>query len=145
MKKQGYMPKSKSQTHLTPDRVFEIIEEVWGIERSNFYDPFPPYTPYKSPCFFNGFYGDWQPYNYVNSPFESKILSKAVVKSFEQKDKDNVTVLLAPVKTDQDWFQQYIVPLIKSSPNNIHFIAKRLKFKNDKDSSMSSHFLVLIE
>ena len=62
----SYMPKSKNQEHITPDRIWEIIEKEWGLKKEIFYDPCPMGTPYKAPCFFNGLYGNWQPWNYVN-------------------------------------------------------------------------------
>jgi len=135
----SYMPKSKNQEHLTPDRVYDIIEKHWGIIKESLYDPVPEGTPYKSPCFFNGLYGDWKSINYVNPPFEVKTLRKFYQKALEQRMKGKFTIMLLPSKTDQDWFHDIIY-------NNfsIKWIKKRLKFKNDKDSSMGGHFLVLI-
>jgi len=146
MKKQGYMPKSKSQTHLTPDRVYEMIEQEWGIEKEKLYDPCPANTPYKSPCFFNGLYGIWGEFNYINPPFEVKTLTKFVEKAIQLKTIFHViSIMLLPVKTDQDWWHDYMVPNLLRTPQNFKWIKRRLKFKNNKDCSMSSHFLVLIE
>jgi len=145
MKKQGYMPKSKSQTHLTPDRVYEMIEDKWRLEKQNLYDPCPAYTPYKAPIFFNGLYGDWQNFNYVNSPYEVKTLELFVKKAFQQAEIGNTTIMLNPTKTEQDWFQDYIIPLLERKPKAVLWIRKRLKFKNNKNAAMGGHFLVRVD
>ena len=134
------MPKSKNQEHLTPDRVFDLIEEKWNFIKSDFYDPCPQGTPFRSPCFFNGLYGDWQDLNYVNCPFEKETLEKFVEKSIEQKQKGKITIMLLPTKTDQDWFHKFIIPRLK----DVLWIRKRLKFKNNKNHATDTHFLVLI-
>ena len=133
------MPKSKSQTHLTPDRVFDIIEEEWGYTK--FYDPCPAHTPYKSSIFFNGLYGDWKNINYINSPYEVKILEKFVEKAVQQAKKGKISIMLLPTKTEQDWWRDYIV----KNGYDLKWISGRLKFKNNKNNSMSSHVLVLIK
>lgn len=141
MKNKSYMPKSKNQEHITPDRVFYIIEIDFGIDKWKFYDPCPTGTPFRSPCFFNGLYGDWHEYNFVNPPFEIRTLEKFVAKAVKEAQKGRVSVMLLPCKTDQDWFHDMIIE------NNfeISWIRKRLKFKNNKDSATGSHFLVLIK
>lgn len=135
------MPKSKNQEHLTPDRVYEIIDnfcpELKGL---NLYDPCPAGTPFRSPCFFNGLYGEWSEYNYVNPPFEVKTLRKFYEKAKEQADKGNVSIMLLPAKTDQDWFHNII-----DNDFEIQWIKGRLKFKNNKDTAMGGHFLVKIQ
>lgn len=136
----SYMPKSKAQQHLTPDRVFDIIENEWKLNREIFYDPCPADTPYKSPCFFNGLYGNWQPWNYINSPFEVKTLRKFYNKAVEQSKISNYSIMLLPSKTDQDWFHDII-----DKKFHIKWIRKRLKFKGNNDSSMGGHFLVMIK
>jgi len=134
------MPKSKNQEHLTPDRVFDLIESKWFIRRELFYDPCPVATPFRSPCFFNGLYGNWHQYNFVNPPFEIRTLEKFVVKAVDEAEKGMVSVLLLPCKTDQAWFHNIIL----KNEYEILWIRKRLKFKNNKDSSTGSHFLVKI-
>lgn len=134
------MPKSKNQQHLTPDRVFEIIETVWHLTRDMFYDPCPEDTPYKAPCFFNGLYGNWFDFNFVNSPFEKVILEKFVEKSHQQSKLGKVTVMLCPTKTDQDWYHDIIL----KNNYEIVWIRKRLQFKNNIHRSTDTHFLVLI-
>ena len=47
--------------------------------------------------------------------------------------------MLLPSKTDQDWFHDII-----SNDFKIVWIRKRLKFKNNKDSAMGGHLLVMI-
>jgi len=140
-KKLSYMPKSKSQTHLSPNRVFDLIKEKWGYCKDKFYDPCPAYTPYKAPCFFNGLYGNWKSLNYVNSPFDKKTLEKFVIKAYQQSLIGNKTIMLLPTKTDQDWYHDFILK------NNfeILWIRKRLKFTNNKHHSTDTHFLVMID
>jgi len=134
----GYMPKSKNQEHITPDKIWTLIENEWQL--SHFYDPCPAGTPYKAPCFFNGLHGNWQEWNYVNPPFEVKTLRKFYAKAKEQAYKGNKTIMLLPSKTDQDWFHDIIL-----QDYEIHWIKGRLKFKNNKDTAMGGHFLVKIQ
>jgi len=134
------MPKSKNQEHLTPDRVFNLIFLNFGIPKNYFYDPCPTGIPFRSPCFFNGLYGNWKKYNFVNPPYEIKTLTKFVEKAVDQAQKGMVSVLLLPCKTDQLWFHE----LILKNNFEILWIRKRLKFKNNKDSATGSHFLVKI-
>ena len=47
----SYMPPSKNQEHITPDLIYDIIEQEWNIPKESLYDPVPPGTPYKAPCF----------------------------------------------------------------------------------------------
>lgn len=134
------MPKSKNQEHLTPDRVFELIESKWLLIRELFFDPCPVGTPFRAPCFFNGLYGDWKKYNFVNPPFEIRTLEKFVEKAVKEAQKGKISILLLPAKTDQAWFHEIILEF----DFEILWIRKRLRFKNNKDSATGSHFLVKI-
>jgi len=134
------MPKSKNQEHLTPDRVFELIESKWYLAKFIFFDPCPVGTPFNSPCFFNGLYLDWKKYNFVNPPFEVRTLEKFVKKAINEAKKGKKTIMLLPCKTDQAWFHE----LILKNNFEILWIRKRLKFKNNKDHATGSHFLVKI-
>jgi hypothetical protein len=135
----SYMPKSKSDTHLTPPRVFYIIKHEWGLERKDFFDPCPANTPYKAPCFFNGLIIDWKKLNFVNPPYSNGNLYKFTLKAILETVNQNVTVMLMPSKTDQKWFH-----LLKPYWSNIVWIPKRLKFKNNKWAATQPHFLVII-
>lgn len=136
----SYKPKSKNQEHLTPDIVYEMIETKWGISKDKLYDPCPPGTPYKAPCFFNGLYGDWQEYNYLNSPFNVKDLTNFARKADEQAMKGKTTFMLCPPKIDQEWFHEVVKPRI----TEVLWIRGRLKYKNNKDNATDGHFLVRI-
>ena len=124
------MPKSKSDVHLTPDRVFEIIKKEWGYEKFEFFDPCP-----ENPTF-NGLEIDWKELNFVNPPYT--LLKEFVKKSIDESYR-NTTILLLPAKTDQKWFHD-----LKDWWNQIVWIEKRLKFKNNKWSATQPHFLVMV-
>lgn len=132
----SYYPKSKSQTHITPDIVFNYIEDVYGITKDQLYDPCPADTPYKAPIFFNGLYGSWNDYNFINPPFEIETLTAFVFKAIEQSFEGRTTIALLPAKTDQRWFHDYI------KYRDIQWIRGRLKFKNNKHGATQPHFLV---
>ena len=134
------MPQSKKQEHLTPDRVWNMLEELTPYSKQDFYDPCPVGTPYLSPCFFNGLYGDWKDINYVNPPFAVKILRQFYNKAKQQALKGRITIMLLPSKTDQDWFHD-----IFDNRYSIRWIKGRLKFKGNKDTAMGGHFLVMIK
>ena len=98
----GYMPKSKNQEHITPDKIWTLIENEWQL--SHFYDPCPAGTPYKAPCFFNGLHGNWQEWNYVNPPFGSIIhqgkkkgATAWVRKAIAENEKGKDVVLVYPI------------------------------------------------
>lgn len=136
-----YIAASKSQTHLTPDRVYEMINKKWGHAKEDMYDPCPAGVPYKAPCFFNALYEvDWYPVNYVNPPFEVRTLEAFVKKAIEQLLKDRESIMLLPVKTDQDWFHEIIL----KKGFEILWIRRRLRFKNNTQTAGGSHFLVRI-
>ncbi len=135
------MPKSKNQEHITPDIVWKLIFDNWHLPKSCFFDPVPVGTPFKSSIFFNGLYAEFQIYNYINPPFEVKTLTAFVKKAILEAQKGKMSIMLLPVKTDQDWFHFRIL----LNDFEILWIRKRLKFKNNKDSSMGGHFLVAIK
>jgi len=135
------MPKSKNQEHLTPDIIFDLIFDEWGIFPFAFYDPVPKGTPYKSSIFFNGLYGNWKKYNFVNPPYEIQTLTQFVKKAIQQAQQGKTSIMLLPCKTDQDWFHFRIL----LNDFQILWIRKRLRFKNNKDGATGSHFLVEIK
>ncbi len=135
----AYMPKSKNQEHITPDRVADIVMEEWGLDITKMHDPCPAGTPYKAPCFDNGLYGDWEKWNYVNPPYAVKTLRKFYDKAKDQMTICNPSIMLLPSKTDQDWFHDII-----DHQYDIKWIRRRLKYKGDKDGATASHFLVRI-
>jgi len=134
------MPKSKSQTHITPDTIYDIIYDMCGKLKDELYDPCPAHTPYRSPIFFNGLYGNWKKWNYVNPMYEVSTLEMFVKKAVEQSHIGCKTVMLLPAKTDQSWFHDIIL----HHHYYIKWIRKRLKFKNNKHHTTGSHFLVVI-
>jgi hypothetical protein len=145
MTKQAYMPKSKSDVHITPDRVFDIIEKKWGYKKEDMYDPCPADTPHKAPCFFNGLYLPYKELNFINPPYGRKPkeshteLAKFVFKTIAESFLHKVSVMLLPVKTEQPWFH-----FILAGKYDIHWIEKRLHFKNDPDQATQPHLLVRI-
>jgi len=137
------MPKSKKQEHITPDEIFKIIEKKWQIKKEQFYDPCPVGTPYKSPCFFNGLYGKWMRFNYVNPMYAKKPLTEFVHKTLKELVHGSESVMLLPTKTDQPWFKLLWTMGFIDKDNTI-WIDHRLKFKNNKHQATGSHFLVRI-
>ena len=127
----SYMPLSKSDTHVTPDRVYDIIFEHWHIKKSEMFDPCPVNGG-------NGLLVSWQPINYVNPPYT--LLREFVYKAIEETGNNNITILLLPTKTDQRWFHDLLKENIQ-----IKWIEKRLKFKNNKWAATQPHFLVLLK
>ena len=124
------MPQSKSDVHLTPDRVFDMIKEYYGYEKSDFFDPCPVNPEW------DGLEIDWREINFVNPPYT--LLTEFVQKALEQVPKK--TIMLLPSKTDQGWFHLLFKYWIR-----IIWIKGRLKFKNNKWSATQPHFLVMID
>ena len=132
----GYMPKSKSQNHITPQRVYDKIEQVWGWKKDDMFDPCP-----VNPVF-DGLYIPWKKINYVNPPFEVKTLTAFVNKALKESLIGNETIMLLPTnKTDQMWWHRLWQVLNK---DDIVWFRGRLKFENDKDSSPNAHVLVRV-
>jgi hypothetical protein len=130
----GYMPPIKSDVHLTPDRVWDIVEDVWGYHKDEFFDPCPVNPQW------NGLTIDWEELNYVNPPYsrqqgeQKTLLAQFVDKALEEK---GTTIMLLPSKTDQEWFH-------KIKDLDIVWIRGRLRFKNNEHSATQPHFLVKI-
>jgi hypothetical protein len=126
-----YMPKSKSDVHITPDRVWNIIWEKWGYTQDMFFDPCPVNPE------FDGLSIPWKMLNYVNPPYTilKDFVSKAINESKESKE----TIMLLPAKTDQKWFHDLL-----ELKCEIVWIRRRLKFKNNKYGATQPHFLVRI-
>lgn len=129
----SYMPKSKSDTHITPDRVYEMIESIWGYKQDELFDPCPVDAT------FDGLDTYWAPVNYVSPPYT--LLKEFVDKAFMEADNYHYkSIMLLPSKTDQQWFHNII-----ARGSEIKWIRKRLKFKNNKWSATQPHFLVMIK
>jgi hypothetical protein len=130
----SYMPPIKSDVHITPDRVWDIIDDTWNYHKDEFFDPCPINPK------FNGLIIDWKDLNFVNPPYSRQqgdkktLLSQFVDKALKEK---GTTIMLLPSKTDQDWFH-------KIKHLDIIWIPKRLKFKNNIHSATQPHFLVKI-
>jgi hypothetical protein len=126
------MPPSKSDTHLTPDRVYDLIQQYWGYKKEEMFDPCP--VDFKK----DGLKIHWKKRNYVNPPYT--ILKEFVSKAILETELGNETIMLLPSKTDQDWFHHLIF-----NDYEIHWIKGRLKFKNNKWSATQPHFLVRVK
>lgn len=127
------MPKSKTDIHITPDRVFDLIKEYWGYSKEDMFDPCP--VDYK----YDALKTVWQKLNYVNPPYT--LLSVFVSEAIKQLDfRGNETVMLLPAKTDQEWFHW-----LTHDEYEIKWIRSRLKFKGAKTNSPQPHFLVMIK
>lgn len=134
----SYMPPIKSDVHITPDRVWDIIKEKWGYEKEQFFDPCPVNPQW------NGLDIDWRDLNYVNPPYSRErgdkktLLTLFVEKTLKETVLNNsITVMLLPSKTDQEWFHK-----IKNF--EIIWIRGRLKFVGNEWSATQPHFLVKI-
>ncbi len=132
-----YMPPSKSDVHITPRRVWEMVYTHWGHDRDAFYDPCP-LNPQK-----DGLTTPWEKLNFVNPPYghgvTNPLLALFVIKAhIEAVYEKNETILLLPAKTDQDWFHDYIL----EPGYEIRWIRKRLRFEGEKSGATQPHFLV---
>ena len=130
----SYMPPIKSDVHITPDRVWDMIKEEWGYEKEQFFDPCPVNPQW------NGLDIDWKELNYVNPPYSRErgdkktLLTQFVEKALDEK---GTTIMLLPSKTDQEWFH-------KIKEFDIMWIRGRLKFVGNEWSATQPHFLVKI-
>ena len=130
----SYMPPIKSDVHITPDRVWDMIKEEWGYEKEQFFDPCPVNPQW------NGLDIDWRDLNYVNPPYSRErgdkktLLTQFVEKALDEK---GTTIMLLPSKTDQEWFH-------KIKELDIMWIRGRLKFVGNEWSATQPHFLVKI-
>lgn len=127
----SYMPKSKSDVYITPDRVWDLIWEKWGYSQDQFFDPCP-----VNPTF-DGLTTPWKQLNYVNPPYT--LLKEFVFQSIREMHNDKETILLLPVKSDQQWFHDLL-----SVKADFVWIRRRLHFKNNKWSATQPHFLAKV-
>ena len=92
----AYMPQIKSDVHITPDRVWDIIENTWGYHKDEFFDPCPVNPQW------NGLSIDWEKLNYVNPPYSRQqgerktLLSQFVDKALEE---NGTTIMLRHLVT----------------------------------------------
>jgi len=133
-----YMPSIKSDVHLTPDRVWELIKENWGWDKEEFF-VFCSVNPQ-----WDGLSIDWKEMNFVNPPYsrqkgeKKSLLTLFVDKALKETLLHNsITVMLLPSKTDQEWFH-------KIKEFDTIWIRGRLKFIGNKWSATQPHFLVKI-
>lgn len=129
----SYLPPAKSDTHITPDRVYDMILETWGIEKNMMFDPCPVDGT-------DGLVISWKDFNFVNPPYT--LLKEFVAKALDESSYGNRTVMLLPAKTDQAWFHDLVY---NHKGIEIKWIKGRLKFKNNKWSATQPHFLALIQ
>lgn len=129
----SYLPPAKSDTHITPDRVYDMILETWGIEKNMMFDPCPVDGT-------DGLVISWKDFNFVNPPYT--LLKEFVAKALDESSYGNRTVMLLPAKTDQAWFHDLVY---NHRGIEIKWIKGRLKFKNNKWSATQPHFLALIQ
>jgi len=128
----AYMPKSKSDVHITPDNVYEAIEKIYGYSKDEMTDPCPVGFTQSALQIV------WNKINYVNPPYT--LLKEFVDDAIHQaNDYGNKTIMLLPSKTDQQWFHDLL-----HHGSKPHWIRGRLTFKNNKYNSMNAHFLVMI-
>lgn len=132
MKSDSYMPKSKSDDYITPDRVFDYIYDTWGLLIGEMYDPCP--IDFER----DGLEFMWKKHNYVNPPYS--LLNEFVNKAIEQSKLGAETIMLLPSKTDQKFFH-----ILIRNGYTIKWIRKRLKFEGEENNSPQTHFLVLIK
>tara|TARA_R110000824_G_C14664248_1_gene618210 strand:+ start:62 stop:442 length:381 start_codon:yes stop_codon:yes gene_type:complete len=126
------MPKSKSDVHITPDRVWDLIKEKWNHDQEDFFDPCPEFDTW------DGLNIEWDQLNYVNPPYT--LLKEFVEKALVENNNGKETVLLLPTKTDQQWFHDLL-----SANAELVWIRRRLKFKNNKWSATQPHFLARLK
>ena len=96
-KTNSYMPESKSDTHITPDRVFELIKDKWNYKYDEFYDP----------CPVNGTEGlttPWEKLNFVNPPYT--LLKQFVWNAMGETNNGNVTIMLLPARVQPSRVQR---------------------------------------
>jgi len=127
----AYMPPAKSDIHITPNRVFDLIKEYWDYNKKDFFDPCPVNPRW------DGLKISWEKLNFVNPPYSE--LENFVLKAIDESLNDKNTIMLLPSKTEQFWFHEII-----KKRYEIKWIRRRLKFKNNKWSATQPHFLVRI-
>lgn len=129
-----YMPKSKSQVHITPQRVYDIIEKKWGWKKKDMFDPCPVNPKWDALKI------KWKKKNYVNPPYNKDEMVPFIEKAVLETANGNESIMLLPCKTDQDWFHDIIL----AENFEIYWIRKRLHFTNNKSGSPAPNFLVKI-
>lgn len=129
----SYLPPAKSDTHITPEKVYNMILETWGIKKCMMFDP----------CPVNGTDGlviSWKDINYINPPYS--LLREFVAKAIEESKNYKSSIMLLPSKTDQAWFHDLVY---NHRGVEIKWIRGRLKFTNNKGNATQPHFLAYIK
>ncbi len=99
----------------TPEAFYQALDAEFHFD----FDPCPD-RPH-----FDGLSIEWGLRNYVNPPYQRGVTDKWVKKALEESRKGKLVVMLLPARTDNQWFQDYVLP----EARQIRFIRGRLKFK----------------
>jgi site-specific DNA-methyltransferase (adenine-specific) len=122
---QAYMPRSKSVEWETPDWLFGMLNDEFNftVDAAASADNAKVERFWSSTV--DGLKQDWRGETvWVNPPFSAKSLRAWTRKAYEAAVLRGVTtVILAPSKTDQDWWHLYALN------SEIRFIPGRIKFK----------------
>jgi len=129
----GYLNVTKTGTHITPQRVYDIIQKRWGWTKEEMFDPCP--ADYS----IDGLSIPWKRRNYVNPEFDAETVRKFYVKTQQEMTICHESIMLLPSKTDMDWFHDII-----THKYEIEWIRGRLKFEGEKWNAPGPHFLVKI-
>tara|TARA_R110002110_G_scaffold372172_1_gene582220 strand:+ start:53 stop:697 length:645 start_codon:yes stop_codon:yes gene_type:complete len=127
----GYMPKSKTDSHSTPQYIKDYVAKTWG--KLSDYDP----CPLNDDPDTDGLLESWdvggEGVIFVNPPYSALKSTKKhgigwVEKSYLESHKGGRTiVLLIPARTDTEWFHEFCLP-----HGEIEFIKGRIKFGDAK-------------
>jgi len=126
-----YITKSKTDHHMTPQRVVDYLLDEYNIDWDMYFDP----CPYHSK--FDGLKISWKKKNAVNPPY--LLLGEFVTKALIQRKMNKITYFLYPLSRSDKWYFQLLTRF------KIIYFPFRLKFEGSKDPAFQTHCLVIIK
>ncbi len=117
----------------TPKELYDELNKEFGFD----FDPCPLDST------FDGLLTTWKGSIFINPPYSN--ITGFLLKGHEELKKNNAhtIVYLIPVRTDTQWFHNYVYPYFKKEIKpyaEIRFIKGRVKFSNGLDINNSAPF-----
>ena len=125
MTKHRQLLTSFNQDWKTPKAIYEGLNKEFNFD----FDPCPDNPK------FDGLKIEWGKSNFVNPPYKTKVQDAFVEKAFEEWKKGKTVVLLIPVRTASQRWQNFILNEKYRENVEIRFLPKRMKFDNPDGES----------
>ena len=145
--------KAKTEEHGTPDYIFKPFDDQLHFKCDA---AASDENSLVKECYYtkenSGLVNPWRNPTWCNPPYNVKDITAFIDKALKESTKGVTTVMLLPVKTDQQWWHtlwQYYTDYQKSSQASFHieiqWIKGRVKYKGNNNSARFPSVIVIIK